>query len=53
MRVSVYTCAWIQLLIFLKGSFVLRYGESFPVSDEVLDPNFCLPIGKAKVFSFS
>lgn len=26
-----------------------RYGESFPVSDEVLDSSFCLPIGKAKV----
>ncbi|KAE8716476.1 Pyruvate dehydrogenase E1 component subunit beta-1 [Hibiscus syriacus] len=25
-----------------------RYGESFPVSDEVLDSSFCLPIGKAK-----
>lgn len=27
-----------------------RYGESFPVSAEVLDSSFCLPIGKAKVF---
>lgn len=26
-----------------------RYGESFPVSAEVLDSSFCLPIGKAKV----
>lgn len=26
-----------------------RYGESFPVSQEVLDPSFTLPIGKAKV----
>jgi hypothetical protein len=25
------------------------YGESFPVSAEVLDSSFCLPIGKAKV----
>ncbi|GAB4860373.1 hypothetical protein Ancab_035531 [Ancistrocladus abbreviatus] len=27
----------------------LIYGESFPVSAEVLDPNFCIPIGKAKI----
>lgn len=26
-----------------------RYGETFTVSDEVLDPSFTLPIGKAKV----
>lgn len=26
-----------------------RYGESFPVSAEVFDSSFCLPIGKAKV----
>ena len=26
-----------------------RYGELFPVSAEVLDPSFVLPIGKAKV----
>ncbi|KAK8451578.1 hypothetical protein SEVIR_6G233100v4 [Setaria viridis] len=29
--------------------FSCRYGESFPVSDEVLDSSFCLPIGKAKI----
>lgn len=29
--------------------FCFRYGESFPVSAEVLDSSFCLPIGKAKV----
>ncbi|KAI8028291.1 hypothetical protein LOK49_LG02G02637, partial [Camellia lanceoleosa] len=27
----------------------LLYGESFPISVEVLDSSFCLPIGKAKV----
>ncbi|KAH7516777.1 hypothetical protein FEM48_Zijuj10G0170700 [Ziziphus jujuba var. spinosa] len=27
----------------------LLYGESFPVSAEVLDSSFCLPIGKAKI----
>ncbi|KAJ0112972.1 hypothetical protein Patl1_01284 [Pistacia atlantica] len=26
-----------------------RYGESFPVSPEVLDSSFCLPIGKAQI----
>ncbi|PWA70576.1 hypothetical protein CTI12_AA290000 [Artemisia annua] len=34
-------------VVFLENE--LLYGESFPVSDEVLDSNFCLPIGKAKV----
>ncbi|XP_021845944.2 pyruvate dehydrogenase E1 component subunit beta-1, mitochondrial isoform X1 [Spinacia oleracea] len=34
-------------VVFLENE--LLYGESFPVSDEVLDPNFCLPIGKAKI----
>jgi len=29
--------------------YLFRYGESFPVSAEVLDSSFCLPIGKAKV----
>lgn len=28
---------------------LLRYGESFPVSAEVLDSSFTAPIGKAKV----
>eukprot|EP00475_Leptophrys_vorax_P028678 TRINITY_DN4167_c0_g1_i1.p1 TRINITY_DN4167_c0_g1~~TRINITY_DN4167_c0_g1_i1.p1 ORF type:complete len:434 (-),score=16.28 TRINITY_DN4167_c0_g1_i1:175-1305(-) len=27
----------------------ILYGESFPVSPQVLDPNFTIPIGKAKV----
>lgn len=27
----------------------LLYGESFPVSDEAMDPNFLIPIGKAKI----
>ncbi|KAL2903781.1 Pyruvate dehydrogenase E1 component subunit beta-1 mitochondrial [Bienertia sinuspersici] len=34
-------------VVFLENE--LLYGESFPVSDDVLDPNFCLPIGKAKI----
>ncbi|GAB2271273.1 hypothetical protein Dimus_006115 [Dionaea muscipula] len=34
-------------VVFLENE--LLYGESFPVSDEVLDPNFVLPIGKAKI----
>ena len=34
-----------QELFFLLS----RYGELFPVSAEVLDPSFVLPIGKAKV----
>ncbi|XP_051148071.1 pyruvate dehydrogenase E1 component subunit beta-1, mitochondrial-like isoform X2 [Andrographis paniculata] len=34
-------------VVFLENE--LLYGESFPVSDEVLDSNFCLPIGKAKI----
>ncbi|CAO2829015.1 unnamed protein product [Amaranthus hypochondriacus] len=34
-------------VVFLENEIL--YGESFPVSDEVLDPNFCLPIGKAKI----
>lgn len=34
-------------VVFLENE--LLYGESFPVSEEVLDANFCLPIGKAKI----
>ncbi|KAL9263546.1 Pyruvate dehydrogenase E1 component subunit beta-1, mitochondrial-like protein [Drosera capensis] len=34
-------------VVFLENE--LLYGESFPVSDEVLDSNFVLPIGKAKI----
>ncbi|XP_057249767.1 pyruvate dehydrogenase E1 component subunit beta, mitochondrial-like [Beta vulgaris subsp. vulgaris] len=34
-------------VVFLENE--LLYGESFPVADEVLDANFTLPIGKAKV----
>ncbi|XP_071693034.1 pyruvate dehydrogenase E1 component subunit beta-1, mitochondrial-like isoform X1 [Rutidosis leptorrhynchoides] len=33
-------------VVFLENE--LLYGESFPVSAEVLDSSFCLPIGKAK-----
>jgi pyruvate dehydrogenase E1 component beta subunit len=29
--------------------YFCSYGESFPVSAEVLDSSFCLPIGKAKI----
>ncbi|KAJ7528396.1 hypothetical protein O6H91_15G002100 [Diphasiastrum complanatum] len=34
-------------VVFLENE--LMYGETFPVSDEVLDSNFTLPIGKAKI----
>ncbi|KAJ0972660.1 hypothetical protein J5N97_020619 [Dioscorea zingiberensis] len=34
-------------VVFLENEFL--YGESFPVSAEVLDSSFCLPIGKAKI----
>lgn len=34
-------------VVFLENE--LLYGEAFPVGKEVLDPNFTLPIGKAKV----
>ncbi|KAL8140875.1 hypothetical protein V2J09_006896 [Rumex salicifolius] len=34
-------------VVFLENE--LLYGESFPVSEEALDSNFCLPIGKAKI----
>ncbi|CAN1175148.1 Pyruvate dehydrogenase E1 component subunit beta-1, mitochondrial [Linum perenne] len=37
-------------VVFLENE--LLYGESFPVSEEVLDSSFCLPIGKAKVHIF-
>jgi len=34
-------------VVFLENE--IMYGESFEVSPEVLDPNFVLPIGKAKI----
>ncbi|CAI9093125.1 OLC1v1028545C1 [Oldenlandia corymbosa var. corymbosa] len=34
-------------VVFLENE--LLYGEAFPVSDEVLDSSFSLPIGKAKI----
>ncbi|CAI0381386.1 unnamed protein product [Linum tenue] len=34
-------------VVFLENE--LLYGEAFPVSAEVLDSNFALPIGKAKI----
>lgn len=34
-------------MVFLENE--LLYGVSFPVAEEVLNPNFVLPIGKAKV----
>lgn len=34
-------------VVFLENE--IMYGESFPVSEGVLDPNFTLPIGKAKI----
>ncbi|CAL9154246.1 unnamed protein product [Musa hybrid cultivar] len=33
--------------VFLENE--LLYGESFPISAEVLDSSFCLPIGKAEI----
>ncbi|THU68876.1 hypothetical protein C4D60_Mb08t08480 [Musa balbisiana] len=36
-----------DLVVFLENE--LLYGESFPISAEVLDSSFCLPIGKAKI----
>lgn len=33
--------------MFLENELV--YGTAFPVSDQVLDKNFVLPIGKAKI----
>ncbi|KAF9686140.1 hypothetical protein SADUNF_Sadunf03G0127500 [Salix dunnii] len=34
-------------VVFLENE--LLYGETFPVSAEVLDSSFCVPIGKAKI----
>ncbi|CAI9778991.1 unnamed protein product [Fraxinus pennsylvanica] len=34
-------------VVFLENE--LLYGEAFPVSAEVLDSGFCIPIGKAKI----
>lgn len=34
-------------VVFLENE--LLYGDSFPVSAEVFDSSFCLPIGKAKI----
>ncbi|RXH71646.1 hypothetical protein DVH24_025147 [Malus domestica] len=34
-------------VVFLENEIL--YGESFPISAEVLDSSFCLPIGKAKI----
>lgn len=34
-------------VIFLENEML--YGESFPVTDAILDKNFVLPIGKSKV----
>lgn len=33
-------------VVFLENEIL--YGEAFPVSDKVLDPDFTVPIGKAK-----
>lgn len=43
-EVTVISC--FDILVLLLS---IRYGESFHVSDEVLDSSFCLSIGKAKV----
>ncbi|KAI8019765.1 hypothetical protein LOK49_LG04G00827, partial [Camellia lanceoleosa] len=37
----------LDLIVFLENE--LLYGESCPISVEVFDSSFCLPIGKAKV----
>jgi pyruvate dehydrogenase E1 component beta subunit len=34
-------------VVFLENELV--YGTAYPVSDEVMDKNFTLPIGKAKI----
>ena len=34
-------------VIFLENEIL--YGEAFPISEQVLDKDFTLPIGKAKV----
>ncbi|KAI3987924.1 hypothetical protein MKX01_021038 [Papaver californicum] len=34
-------------VVFLENE--LLYGEYFPISAEVLNSSFCLPIGKAKI----
>jgi len=34
-------------VVFLENEML--YGESFPISEEALDSNFTLPIGKAKI----
>ncbi|KMZ66092.1 Pyruvate dehydrogenase E1 component subunit beta [Zostera marina] len=34
-------------VVFLENE--LLYGESFPVTEEVMDSSFCVPIGKAKI----
>ncbi|RWW71974.1 hypothetical protein BHE74_00020257 [Ensete ventricosum] len=44
-------------VVFLENEllsiWLFRYGESFPISAEVLDSSFCLPIGKAKYASMT
>lgn len=34
-------------VVFLENE--LLYGNQYPITDEVLDTNFVLPIGKAKI----
>ena len=36
-------------VVFLENEIL--YGESFPVTDKILDKDFVQPIGKAKVVS--
>jgi len=40
---------WTNPVFTFSFAIFERYGETFPVSPEVLDPSFTLPIGKAKV----
>lgn len=41
------------IFVLVTRGFYHRYGESFPVSVETLDSSFCVPIGKAKVFTLN
>jgi hypothetical protein len=40
---------WTNPVFTFSFAIFERYGETFPVSPQVLDPSFTLPIGKAKV----
>jgi pyruvate dehydrogenase E1 component beta subunit len=40
---------WTNPVFTFSFAIFERYGETFPVSPQVLDPSFTLPIGKAKI----